>query len=304
MNRPDKVLVVDDDLPVLAIYEELLADLGVACETATSYSDAQQKLGTSEWTLVLIDQKLRGPDGPNDGLGLIGEVDRLSPGAKSIVVTGYADSASVEKAFADGAYDLIEKTETFETLVRVKVRNAMEEARQRWMASLSDPGRDAALLDTWNAAKTERDGPKKGRLLEDTLELLLTKVPGLHVQARTRSPDEEFDLVVRNESEDPFWSKESPYFLVECKNWSSKVGPTEYDRLLMKLRRRSDRSRLGFLVAVGGFTEGVRSHHATERAEAGLIVLVDRGDLDRLVIDPAPSELLKELHSRAVIERR
>lgn len=304
MSRPDKVLVVDDDSLVLAVYEELLAGLGVSCDTATSYAEAQAKLQESEWTLVLLDQKLRGPDGPNDGLGLLEEVDRLSPGAKAIVVTGYADSKSVERAFSSGAYDLIEKTGTFETLVRVKVSNALEEARQRWMAGLNDPGRDAALLETWEAAKSEQDAAKKGRLLEDTLELVLKKIPGLLVQARTRSQDEEFDLVVRNQSEDAFWSKESLYFLVECKNWSTKVGPSEYDRLLMKLRRRSNRSRLGFLVAVGGFTEGVRSHHATTREDADLIVLVDRGDLDQLVASSAPSELLKKLHSRAVVERR
>lgn len=65
---------------------------------------------------------------------------------------------------------------------------------------------------------SETNAQRKGRLLEDLMELLLKSIPGFIVKSRRRGLDEELDLVVRNESTDPLWGKDSQYFLVECKN--------------------------------------------------------------------------------------
>ena len=61
--------------------------------------------------------------------------------------------------------------------------------------------------------------------------------PGFaRITTRRRNDVEEIDLVIRNESTDPFWAGEgSGYILVECKNWSSPVGALEYNHFRAKL---------------------------------------------------------------------
>jgi CheY-like chemotaxis protein len=300
MIRPDKILAVDDDPAILTIYRELLAADGLTLRTADTMTQAIAALDEGDWAVVLLDQKLRGAGGSDEGLTLIEEVARRSPGAKTLIVTGYASPEAIEQAFAAGAYDYVEKTETFETLLRVKVRNATELAREQALANLSASAAANRLAQLWTEVKSATDSARKGRLLEDLIELVLKQIPGFVVAERRRGADEEFDLVVRNESTDPLWSKDSQYFLVECKNWSSKVGPAELDRFINKLERRHGRARLGFFVAPNGFTSGFRSSWLTRRRESVLVVPIDDQALERLVTTSNREQLLKQLHQQAI----
>jgi CheY-like chemotaxis protein len=300
MIDPNKILAVDDEPQTLNVYRDLLAEDGLELRTAATMTQAIAALDEGDWALVLLDQRLHGAQGSDDGLTLIEEVQRRSPGAKVIVVTGYASPDAIDRAFAAGIYDYVEKTESFETLLRAKVRNATELARERWLASLSGDAVSQQLTRLWAEARTEPERARKGRLLEDLLELLLKQIPGFVVVSRRRSADEEFELVVRNESTDPLWSKDSQYFLVECKNWSSKVGPDELDRFVNKLERRHGRAKLGFFVAPNGFTDGFTRTLATRRREHVLVVPLDDQALNRMVAGPDRGEVLKDLHQRAV----
>jgi CheY-like chemotaxis protein len=252
-------------------------------------------------SVVLVDQKLRGPKGPDSGLDLIAEIRRARPEARTIVITGYASPETVERAYQEGAYDFVEKTESFTALLRIKVRNAMEQVRSQWLEASRVGDASATLASLLTEARAEPGAARKGRVLEDLLELLLAQVTGFIVAARQRGADEEFDMLVRNEPPDPLWAKESPYILVECKNWSSKVGPDELDRFRNKLRRRYDRTRLGFFVAANGFTGGFESSLQAAREGDVLVVPVNGDDLGALVQAPHVSEALKALHQRAVV---
>lgn len=300
MIRHDKVLAIDDEETVLDIYRQILAEEGLALRTATGVKQAADALDEGDWAIVLLDQKLHGAHGGDEGLELIAEIERRSPGAKVIIVTGYASPKAIERAFNAGVYDYVEKTENFETLLRAKVRNAAEMARQQWLARSSQTDADAQLTRLWNELRGEPDRNRKGRLLEDLIELLFKLVPGFVVAARRRGIDEEFDLIVRNESPDPLWSKESAIVLIECKNWSSTVGPDELDRFANKLRRRYGRAKLGFFVAANGFTKGFDSTLATRREQDVLIVPLDGSDMQRLVDGPDREALLKDLYQRAI----
>lgn len=300
MISPYKILAVDDDPAILRMYRELLTEAGLDVHTATTIDEAVTALDQGDWSVVLLDQRLHGADSSDEGLTLVAEVDRRSPGAKCIIVTGYASSETIEQAFAAGAYDYIEKTQTFATLLRAKVRNATELARERSLASLNRDQVSMELARLWQAASTEANSARKGLLLEDLIELLLGQVPGFVVAKRRRSIDEEFDLVVRNESADPLWSKESQYFIVECKNWSSKVDPVELDRFVEKIDRRYGRAKFGFFVAVNGFTAGFKSTLAANRKGDVLVIPLDGGDIKALVEAEDREALLKQHHQRAI----
>ena len=134
--QPDKILAVDDEPDVLMVLRETLADEGLDLRSASTMDGALQALDEGDWSVVLIDQKLHGPDGSDEGLTLIREVEARSPGAKVIIVTGYASPEAIDRAFASGVYDYVEKSQNFATLLRAKVRNAIELAREQWLASI------------------------------------------------------------------------------------------------------------------------------------------------------------------------
>lgn len=132
--------------------------------------------------------------------GLVPDLARY----QAFVVTGYASPESIERAFAAGVYDYLEKTPSFTTLLRVKVGNIMELQRQRWLAYVGVDADRAQARELWSRVKAETHSQRKGRLLEDLLELLLKSVPGFVVKTNRRGLDEELDLVVRIEEADSF----------------------------------------------------------------------------------------------------
>lgn len=161
------------------------------------------------------------------------------------------------------------------------------------------------IAELWQAAIGELDPRKKGTHLEQMMLALWCSIPGFeNTKVNSRTSDEEIDLVVINQSQDEFWKKESSIFLIECKNWITKVNPKEIDRFFQKIERRRGRCSLGFFIAPEGFTVGVETTLLANRREDKLIVLVDKEDLQNLARAASPasrSQMLKDLVIRALV---
>lgn len=301
MTLGPKILIVEDDPSFVQMYLAIVSDEGYSAESAATRAEALTKLDEGGWAVVLLDQRLRGASGPDSGLDLLEEVSRRSPGTKTIVITGYADSRAVVRAFAAGAFDYLEKTEVLDALLRIKLRSAWEIVRTREAAALERSQLEGNLRTAWQGTLAETDRHRKGLLLEETMDILFRTMPGFVVVDRRRDNDvEELDLVVRNESSDPFWRQEGPYLLVECKNWVAPVGRAEFDAFRAKMGRRHQRCRLGIFVALGGFTAGFRAVATLGTAESpDLFVLLDRADLEAWIGASDRAEHLKTLHSRS-----
>jgi hypothetical protein len=125
----------------------------------------------------------------------------------------------------------------------------------------------------------------KGRVLEELMAVIFQSHPDLIVsQRRLRLGDQEIDLVVDNHVDHGLWEKlESPFFLVECKNWASSVGTDEIRDFETKMRDHQPYARLGILVAVGGFSREARTALARASREPYQLVLVRREDLEELI---------------------
>jgi CheY-like chemotaxis protein len=303
MITAGNVLVVDDEQPMFETYGEILQPYGYRLEWSQDRASAMARLQAERWDVVLLDQRLNGQLGGNTGIDLVAEIAQT--GAKVILVTAYADAEQAERALLEGAYDYLQKDnlKMLRTLLRFKVRSATELARERRLSALSPPAREQELRELWAAVQNEKNSQRKGLLLEELMIRIFKTLPGLtNITPRARSKDEEIDLIVRNESTEPFWSREeSQYILVECKNWSKPVGPNELVVFHDKLENRGTRCRLGFFVALGGFTEGFGTKAATFRKDPHLIVTLDRDDLDELVNATDRNAQLKQFHQRAVM---
>lgn len=304
MSPTVRVLVVDDDDLMLDELVRLFEGDGYTVVGVSTRDDAMTRLADEDWHLVVLDQKLRGAQGPDEGLELIDQARIHVPGAKIIVISGFANAQSITRAFDAGVDDFIEKRGAFGEILRQKARQSIESVRDRRLLALRSDAREQQLAERWQAAQAETDRLKKGPLLEETIKLLLQTMPGWSsIRSNVSNEIEEIDLLVRNESTDPFWSRQSDYLLVECKNWSSHVGSPEFDRFYGKMTRRYGRCRLGLLIALGGFANTVKLDALSRREGEHLVILLNRSDVDRLVQSPADSRLacLKSFYDRAIV---
>lgn len=301
-----RILIVDDDKDFREEYVHALRGLGYDPVEAASRLEAQQRLAeASPWDVVLIDEHLKGPGGPASAVEILADVRRLAPEARSLVITAYRDRRKMEEAFDAGAWDYLDKDELLVVRLKAKVRQAVDAGRDLRLRGLSPAAEGVAIRETWAAAMDPAtDRAHKGRFLEDALELLFRGMPGFAAVSRNRrNPVEEIDLVVRNESTDPYWMKEGPYILVECKNWSSTVGSAEVTRFRTKLQDRFDRARLGILVAPGGLARDVETTLARASNAPHLVVPLDRSDMEGWLAAPDRVAWLKDRIERAVLRQ-
>jgi CheY-like chemotaxis protein len=304
MRPAGRILIVDDDDLFLDTYRDLLSRDGYTVESAPSRVDALARLDERDWDVVILDLKLLGQDGPDHGIEMLGEVGARAPGARAIIVTAYTSSDAIARAYAAGAVDFLEKqSKFFEHHLRARVRNALEAVRERKLGGLDHSEAEERIQSMWKALQREPDVNRKGLLLEELIELLFRSVDGFHVvDQRRRSEDEEIDLVIQTDPAHGFWARESPYILVECKNWSRPVGPESFDRFHGKLERRFGRAKLGFFVAASGFTAGFHSTRQTERKGDVLVVCIGPEQLAALVAASNRDAELQRLHGRSIID--
>jgi ActR/RegA family two-component response regulator len=305
MTGPGHILIVDDDASFVRIYREIFENEGLHVTTAHSTTEATEVLEKAGAGLdvVLLDQKLQGPGGPDSGLDLLVPVGRLAPFAKTIVVTGYATPPAIERAFRSGVYDYLVKNGAFEALLRAKVRNAIEATSGQRLAALKESAVIGELRAMWAQVRSEADRNRKGKLLEELVKLLFLATPGFgRVTTRLDNGIEEIDVTVENRSDDPIWKDEGTYLLGECKNWSSSCGTGEVRNFRGKLTAKYHRVRTGFLIAPGGFTKEVPEDVRSHKEGTVLIILVDADDLERWIAADDRLAVLRELHERAVFD--
>jgi CheY-like chemotaxis protein len=303
MTSTGRILIVDDDREFVAYYRDVLENLGIAVEIAYEQEEAGRKLEELGGGLdvVLLDQKLQGPGGRDTGLELIARARHHARFAKVLVVTGYATPEAIERAFQLGVYDYLVKNGAFEALLRAKVRNAVEVTREARLATLSREQVVAELHAAWGRVQTEPDRNLKGRALEDLVKLLFRATPGFErVQTRLRNELEEIDIDIANRSADPTWAGEGPYFVGECKNWSTPCGVPELRDFRGKLETKFGRVRIGFFIAPGGFAKTFAAEAARHSKDDVLVIPVDGEALQRWIEAEDRLAVLNELHQRAV----
>ncbi|MBD8095929.1 response regulator [Pseudomonas fluorescens] len=92
------VLLVDDEESILNSLRRLLRSQPYDVVLATSGAQALEIMATRPIDLVMSDARMPGMDGAT----LLAEVHRLYPGARRILLTGYADLTTIVKAINDG----------------------------------------------------------------------------------------------------------------------------------------------------------------------------------------------------------
>lgn len=130
-----------------------------------------------------------------------------------------------------------------------------------------DPATFARLIGDVDAALTASD---KGARFETLASYLFEHLDGVEVTERdARMPSEEIDLVLWNAQMEQVLRPWDSIVLVECKNWSGRVGSQSLDSFIGKLRRRSLRN--GIFISANGVTGGFLDGDGDEPGAVGLL---------------------------------
>ena len=111
--RPTRLLVVDDDLDTCANLSDILTDIGYDVRTAPDARTALHSLDEHACDIVLLDLKLPGMD----GLQLYRELKNRSASTVAILITGFADSETRERAGQLGVWRILPKPVDVPTLL-------------------------------------------------------------------------------------------------------------------------------------------------------------------------------------------
>ena len=101
-----RILVVDDE-PTIVEGVRLMLDLnGIESEGASCCDEAEARIATEFFPIILSDLRMRGAD---DGFRLIEAVRRISPRSRVAAMTGYADAATEARLRESGAQLVLRK---------------------------------------------------------------------------------------------------------------------------------------------------------------------------------------------------
>lgn len=104
-NRSYKILIVDDELPIRGLLVSLLSSSGHQCETAGNGKEALDRLGQNQFDAIVTDVVM--PE--MDGITLTRVISQKYPDLPVMVMTGFSDEYSAQKAVSAGAREFIKK---------------------------------------------------------------------------------------------------------------------------------------------------------------------------------------------------
>ncbi|MCX7192167.1 MAG: sigma-54 dependent transcriptional regulator [Proteobacteria bacterium] len=126
MQKPGKLLIVDDEAVALRNLERVMSKAGYSVTAVQSGDEAQALLEAQEFDLLLTDLRME----KVDGMRLLNICRSLYPDSEVIMITGNASTQSAVEAMRQGAFYYITKPFRLDE-VRKVVAEAMEKIRLR-----------------------------------------------------------------------------------------------------------------------------------------------------------------------------
>lgn len=120
-----RILVVDDDHPILEMLRRCLSHVGHEVDVSNSIPEAREKLKQGDFRVVLCDVCMPG----ESGLDLLHEIAPMSPEIAMIMMTGNADLDVAIDSLRDGAFDFLPKPFRLNKVLEVTERALSRQRR-------------------------------------------------------------------------------------------------------------------------------------------------------------------------------
>ena len=186
-ETPDaRILLVDDEVPILEIVQMQLSRLNYTCEATQDTSDALRLIEEENFALLITDINMP----QMDGITLTREVKQVDEDLAVIVMTGMTDVSPAIEAMRAGADDYIRKPFELDELTMsiqraLEKRDLVRQARE-YEKELESRVEEATLQlrdSNQTLQKTER---YLNNLLESTVDAIITFDKNLHVTFANR----------------------------------------------------------------------------------------------------------------------
>jgi DNA-binding NtrC family response regulator len=105
MERPLKILILDDEPIVCKRLQPALEKLGYEVESFTDSVEATRRIQETSYDIVITDLKMK----EIDGMRFLEEVKSRHPKTEVIVITGFATMETAKQSFQKGVFDVIAK---------------------------------------------------------------------------------------------------------------------------------------------------------------------------------------------------
>lgn len=128
MESKERILVIDDDETITAVFRAGLRQEGYNVDVASTGKEAIEKSKNQLYNLALIDIRL--PD--MEGTKLLTEMQETTPKMRKIIVTGYPDLQNAIASVQKGADFYITKPTKLDELTKV-VKEQLQKQREEKM---------------------------------------------------------------------------------------------------------------------------------------------------------------------------
>ena len=259
---------------------------------ATNEADIKNHIENLYFNIAIVD--LRMDNFSINGFDIIKEIISINPFAKIIIQSAYIPeyNEDINEVFASGKISAVLDKDKFD----IFSKNILRETDKIIQQFENNPIINQKSLESLYAeAKNETDTYQKGERFEQFISILFAQMGFTHILKRVKDKSlNEVDLIIRNEINDIFFQKFSPYILVECKNTKEKVDKNNFIQFLHKVDNTNGLSNLGILITSSSikrntYIEAVRTSKSFVK-----IIFISNIEIKKLIYS---KDMLEELKS-------
>ena len=297
MNK--SILIIDDDETQARELCKALQNKLPECSFSYAFeeSDIMAKVITQFYSIAIVD--LRMDKYEIDGFAVMDQIMTANPYAKILVISAYLGefmprlSEYMAKGILLGWSDKKEYDEWIPELTTIV---------SDYYSKDINPVAVQILEDMYAAAKNEPDAVKKGKMFEEFVVGLFRQMGFAHIGTRVKDEaSNEIDIIVRNDINDPFFSKYGRYIFAECKN-KPEDGFSKNDFIVFhkKVSSSNGDSNLGVVFTTGHIKRTVYLEALKESGNDVKIIYLSSGEIARLIHTPDMLDEFKEIMDEQV----
>jgi len=262
-------------------------------QTATTEEEIENAISEFYFNIAIVD--LRMDAFKFNGFEIIKNIIKNNPFAKIIIQSAYLPeySEDLKDILISGKISAILDKGKFD---KFKMQ-VLEETDKIVSEFEENPNTNQKALEAIYAeAKNEPDTYLKGTKFEQFISILFAQLGFNNISKRVKDKSlNEVDLIVRNEIDDTFFIKFSPYFLIECKNIAGKVDKNNFIVFFNKLDNTNGLANLGFLITSSSiswntYIEAVRTSKTNSK-----IVFISNIEINKLIYSKDMLESFKQI---------
>jgi DNA-binding NarL/FixJ family response regulator len=297
MNK--SILIIDDQesqaRELCDALEKALDDCSICY--ASEERDIMMKIITRYYSVAIVDLRMEGYD--MDGFTVMDQIMIANPYARIIIVSAYMSEyiSRISEYISKGAVLAISEKKSLETWVP-ELAKIIKDYFTKDLNSFAIQ----ILEDLYANAKNEPDATKKGRMFEEFVVGLFRQMGFIHIETRVRDrANNEIDLIVRNDLNDPFFGKFGRYLFVECKN-RPELGFSKNDFIVFnkKVSSSNGDSNLGVVFTTGHIKRSVYLEALRESEKGIKILYLGSREIMKLIHTPNMLDEFKEIIDQQV----